>query len=116
MWGLKIRQVSWVEKYTLNNCLDSIYQLEKMSGVISVNVCYEWESMMNSPDHNVSWRENPSISYSVKKGLLHLHGHMEKILIQTLYDAYCFQFGSVLKPRDKDVCKLLSFQHNKLLF
>ena len=82
VWGLIIRPVSWVKKYTLNNYLDSIYQLEKMTGIILVNGYYKQESMMNW-DHEVSRREELSILYSMKKGIFHVHGNFWKILICT---------------------------------
>lgn len=44
VWGLIIRQVSWVEKYTLNNYCDNVYQLEKVSGIMSVNEYDKYES------------------------------------------------------------------------
>lgn len=82
-------QVSWVEKYTLNNYLDSIYQLEKMPRIISVNEYYKQESMMNW-DHEVTRREKLSILYSIKKGIFYPPGNIWKIPTHTLWKAHCF--------------------------
>lgn len=82
VWGLIIRPVSWVKKYTVNNYLDNIYQLDKMTGIILVNGYHKQESMMNW-DHKVNRREELSILYSMKKGIFHIHGNFWKILICT---------------------------------